>query len=106
MALEALSLVGDISVSRNSTEVNSGPAWLVTFLNNAGDLPLLETDVSGLWGGVTATVGEERAGTSIRVSGSFLLSAGNSSESVPLFHNASANEVKKRERRAWSAWIV
>lgn len=93
IALEALSVVGDISVSLNSTAASGRLEWLVTFLNNAGDLPSIEVDDLGLWGGVSATVEEARAGTSTPVSGSFELSISNS-KSVVLSHDASAAEVR------------
>lgn len=98
VALEALSLVGDISVSLNSTAASGSLEWLVTFLNNAGDLPPIEVDDSGLWGGISATIEEERAGTSTPVSGSFELSISNSLESVALSHDASAAEVRPTRR--------
>lgn len=67
---------------------------MVTFMNNAGDLPLLVADSSAMWGGVTVSVAEERTGTSKAVSGSFELGiSGNYSESETVSHDASAAEV-------------
>lgn len=107
MALEALSLVGDILVSKNSSAAGGGPEWLVTFLNNAGNLPLLEADSAAMWGGVTVVVDEERAGTSESVSGSFELRAsGNDSESVIASYDASATEVRTRSRHCWHSYLV
>lgn len=93
VALEAISVVGDVSVSKGNS--SSVPEWTVTFLNNAGDLPVLAVDNSAMWGGVTVAVNEERNGTSEGVSGSFALSmAGNDTDNVVVDHDASAAEVK------------
>lgn len=93
IALESISVVGDVSVSKvNSSSV---PEWTVTFLNNAGDLPLLAVDSSAMWGGVTIAVDEERSGTSEGITGSFTLSvAGNDTDNVVVAHDASAVEVR------------
>lgn len=92
VALEAISIVGDVSVSKSNS--SSSPSWTVTFLNNAGDLPLMTVDSSAMWGGVTVTVDEERGGTSEAVTGSFELGlSGNDTERVNVPHNASAVEV-------------
>lgn len=100
LALEELSLVGNILVSKNSSAAGGGPEWLVTFLNNAGNLPLLEADSSSMWGGVTVMIDEDREGTSESVSGSFELRASaNASERVIASYDASATEVWKRSRR-------
>lgn len=71
VALEALSVVGDVFVSKRTPSASGGPAWWVTFLNNAGNLPLLTVDSSAMWGGVTISVDEEVRGTSKPVTGSF-----------------------------------
>lgn len=89
--------MGDVLVSKSTS--SSSPEWTVTFLNNAGDVPLLTADSSALWGGVTVTVNEERTGTSEAVSGSFDLSvSGNEAENVTVSYDASATEVKKNRR--------
>ncbi|CAM9426180.1 unnamed protein product, partial [Ectocarpus fasciculatus] len=93
VALEAISVMGDVSISKGN--LSSAPEWTVTFLNNAGDLPLLAADSSAMWGGVTVAVDEERNGTSEGISGSFALSvAGNDTENVVVAHDASATELK------------
>ncbi|CAM9321423.1 unnamed protein product, partial [Phaeothamnion confervicola] len=63
-ALEALSTVGRVATTR--TEVPEGLSWRVTFLDNAGDLPLLTASAVGLRGtGAQAiAVTEVIAGTS------------------------------------------
>lgn len=91
-ALEAISIVGDVSVSKSTA--SSAPEWMVTFLNNAGNLPELAADSSAMWGGVVVDVDERRSGTSEPVSGSFGLSVtGNAGETVTVSHDASASEV-------------
>lgn len=95
-ALEGISVIGDTIVTKNSSAAAEGPEWHVTFLNNAGNLPILEADTSALWGGVSITVAEEREGTSTPVSGSFELgSPKNMSERVMISYDASATEVRK-----------
>lgn len=94
VALEAISVVGDVAVSKNSSVPSGAPEWLVTFMNNAGNLPLLVADSSAMWGGVTVSVDEEREGTSESVSGSFELGVSeNASERVIVSHDVSAMEV-------------
>lgn len=89
-------------MSKNSSAAGGGPEWLVTFLNNAGNLPLLEADSSSMWGGVTVMIDEDREGTSQSVSGSFELKASaNDSERVIASYDASATEVWKRSWRCW-----
>lgn len=81
-------------MGKNASISTGGPEWSVTFLNNAGNLPLLEVDDSALWGGVIVAVEEERAGTSVAVSGSFELGLeSNASDRVVVPHDASATEV-------------
>lgn len=88
--------MGDVSVSKNDS--TSSPSWTVTFLNNAGDLPLMTVDSSAMWGGVTLTVNEERGGTSEAVTGSFELGvSGNDTERVTVLHDASAIEVNLKQ---------
>lgn len=92
VALEALSLVGEMSVARNASD------WLVTFLNNAGDLPLLQADDSGLWGGVSIAVSEERSGTSETISGTFELGLrSNPLERIVAPYDSSAAEVSSQK---------
>ena len=99
MALEALSVVGDVLVSKVAPSTSGGPEWLVTFLNNAGNLPLLAVDVSTMWGSVTMTVVEERKGTSELVSGSFELGISKDpTAKVMLSCDVSANEVMEVPR--------
>lgn len=94
MALEAVSSVGEVLASRNVSTSSGGLEWLVTFMNNAGDLPLLVADSSAMWGGVSVSAAEERKGTSTSVSGSFELGiSGNESKSETVSHDASAAEV-------------
>lgn len=99
MALEALSVVGDVSVSKSAPSASGGPEWWVTFMNNAGNLPLINVDSSAVWGGVTMSVDEEIRGTSKPVAGSFEL--GTSEEpgaKVMLPHYVSAVEVMRSHR--------
>jgi len=63
-ALEGLSTVGEVSVS--TAKVLGGRSWLVTFLSNVGDLPLLTLMSEGLAAGadgVASDVTEVVAGT-------------------------------------------
>lgn len=84
--------MGDVSVSKSTS--SSSPEWTVTFLNNAGDLPLMTVDNSAMWGGVTVAVDEERRGTSEAVAGSFELGvSGNDTERVVVPYDVSAVEV-------------
>jgi len=68
-ALEALQSVGRVSVDRGNSmpspnENGGGWVWLVTFLNNVGDLPLLAIDVAGLRGkSVTGIITEATKGS-------------------------------------------
>lgn len=94
MAVEAISSVGEVLASRNVSTSSGGLEWLVTFMNNAGDLPLLVADSSAMWGGVAVSVAEERMGTSMSVSGSFELGvSGDESKSETVSHDASSGEV-------------
>lgn len=94
MALEAVSVVGDVTVSKTLSPSTGGPEWLVTFMNNAGNLPELVADSSAMWGGVTVSVNEEREGTSETVSGSFELGiSGSTSGRVAVSHDVTAAEV-------------
>lgn len=98
MALEAIPPIGDILVSKNFTTPGGGPEWLVTFMNNAGNVPNLVADSSDMWGSNTVSVGEQRMGTSEPISGSFELRASeNTSEGVRILYNSSAAEVKKTQ---------
>ncbi|CAM9633006.1 unnamed protein product, partial [Hapterophycus canaliculatus] len=101
-ALEAISAVGDVSVLK-TTSIGS-PEWMVTFLNNAGDLPLLTADSSAMWSSVTVAVDEERAGTSEAVSGSFDLGVSETdTERITVSYDASAIEVTKESSRIKNA---
>lgn len=94
MALESISFVGEVLASKNVSATSGGLEWMVTFMNNAGDLPLLVADNSAMWGGVTVGVVEERTGTSKAVSGSFELAVSeDGSKSETISHDASAAEV-------------
>lgn len=94
MALEAVSSVGEVLASRSVSTSSGGLEWLLTFMNNAGDLPLLVADSSAMWGGVSVSVAEERKGTSTPMSGSFELGvSGNESKRETVSHDASAAEV-------------
>lgn len=93
VGLEAISIVGDVAVSKSTA--GGATEWMVTFLNNAGDLPELTADSSAMWGSVIVAVGQQRAGTSLAVSGSFELSvSGNGADTVTVSHDASVAEVK------------
>ena len=93
MGLEAISTIGDVSVSKSTS--SGASEWTVTFLNNAGNLPELTADSSAMWGGVAVAVDEQRTGTSVAVSGSFELSvSGNGAEKVTVPHDASYAEVR------------
>lgn len=75
----------------------------MTFLNNAGDLPLLTVDSSAMWSGVTVAVDEERAGTSEAVSGSFELGVSESNAGrITVSYDASAVEVTEESSRGWA----
>lgn len=87
-------------MTKNASVTTGGPAWFVTFLNNAGDLPLLVADSTAVWGGVTVVVEEDRAGTSSTLSGSFDVGiSGDTSDMVTVSHDSSADEVSQTYRR-------
>lgn len=92
--------MGEVDVVKSVPVTTTGPQWMVTFLNNAGNLPLLEVERSNLWGGATILVEEERSGTSAPVSGSFELFMQERDEvSVALPYDASGEEVSRLEAR-------
>ena len=106
MSLEAVSSVGEVLASKNVSTSSGGLEWRVTFMNNAGDLPLLVADSSAMWAGVAVTVAEERMGTSTSVSGSFELGiSGNEWKSETVSHDASAAEVSTNAGRLQYAAI-
>lgn len=98
-ALEALSTVGDVTVSRSLPDVNRGFEWLVTFhspvgvaVEHTGDMPLLQLDTDGLTGtGVRGAVSEVVKGSYL--GGSFTLTFGGVATG-PLAYDASEEEVE------------
>jgi hypothetical protein len=86
-ALAALPSVGYCSVAQLSPTV-----WRVTFLEVAGDVPLL-TSASLLWAGVTVAVTPVTDGTSTPLSGSVALSYG-AEPPVTLLTTASDTDVQ------------
>lgn len=92
--------MGEVDVVKSVSVTTTGFQWMVTFLNNAGNLPLLEVDHSTLWGGATILIDEERLGTSVPVSGSFELFMQERDEvSITLPYDASGEEVGRLEVR-------
>lgn len=65
--LEALDVIGSITVKRSTMDREGGMTWSITFLDNnlnPGDLPLLQANASALTGvGVVAFVREVRKGS-------------------------------------------
>ena len=62
-ALEALSTIGSVAVSRTAPDENGGATWSITFLTELGDVPMLTADDLDMTGtAVSATTFLERQG--------------------------------------------
>ena len=49
-ALEGLTTIGTVDVTRSTVDENGGYTWSVTFLTEMGDVPSMTTDVLALTG--------------------------------------------------------
>jgi hypothetical protein len=75
-ALETLANVGTVRVSRSSANPQGGYAWSVTYMGNAGDLPLLALAESQLTGNAAdVSFAEATAGTTSAETQSLMLYA-------------------------------
>ena len=62
-ALEALSTIGSVAVSRTAPDENGGATWSITFLTELGDVPMLTADDLDMTGtAVSATTFLQRQG--------------------------------------------
>ena len=72
-ALEGLTTVGTVDVTRSSVDENGGYTWSVTFLTELGDVPSMVTDTKAMTGtACSALVAETTKGVRPPFDGSLM----------------------------------